>query len=459
MRHFNWRYASMFAVATLAFEATQKADAAAFQLRENTTLGAARAGSGATGGDLTTMAINPAIMSTIDKSAAAALATVVAPSFRFKSDGATQQTGAALGVPNQRSIANLGNGGNAGSVVVVPAGYLMWHVNDHLNLGLGITVPFGLTTKYDPKWIGRYHAVKSKLTTTDINPAFSYKVNKFFSFGGGISVQFAKAELTRAAWNVANGGAVVTPDQDFKSSLEGTSIGYGFNGGILISPWEHTRFGLSYRSAVQHVVKGNASLQGSSVPGADQFRFVRPVKASMTLPEIVTFSAHHDINKNWAVMADVEWTRWSRLKSLDVYNQGSTVRVTGKPVVNGGLMSSETFDYKNSWFYSLGLRWKYSDNLLFKFGVAYDMTPTKDEHRSPRVPDEARIWFTTGLEHDFNDHAKITLDYAYIHFKDASINKTRVTSFGAGNVPVTETLNGKFESNSHLLGVKFQYKF
>lgn len=447
MRHFNWRYASFFAAAALSFEASQSVKAAGFQLRENTTLGAARAGSGATGGDLSTMFNNPATMATLDASTVTALATVVAPSFRFKNGGAAHTV--PVGVNPTVAITNRGDGGNGGSVTVIPAGYLMWHVNDHLNLGVGITVPFGMTTKYDPNWIGRYFAIKSKLTTTDINPAFSYKVNQYFAFGGGISVQFAKADLTRAQWTFNNTDPA--PAADATAGFEGTSLGYGFNAGVLISPWSHTRFGLSYRSSVQHVAKGNASVTGGD--SAD-LRFVRPAKATIALPEIVTFSAHHDINARWAVMADVEWTRWNRLKSLNVYNDGTaTTRVA-----NGGLLSSETFDYRNTWFYSVGTRWKYRDDLAFKFGLAYDKTPTRDEHRSPRVPDEDRIWFTLGMDHDINERAKLTIDYAYIHFRNAGIKLNRTTTIAPG-VVANETLNGKFASNSHLLGIKFQYKF
>lgn len=450
MRKLKWRSASMVMVGVLSFQAGHEAKAAAFQLRENTTLGAARAGSGATGGDLSTMFNNPATMATLESSTVSALATVVAPSFHFKNAGATHTYAGGVATT---SLTDRGNGGNGGGVTVIPAGYLMWHVNDAVNLGLGITVPFGLTTKYDPNWIGRYFAVKSKLVTTDINPAFSYKVNKHFAFGGGVSVQLAKAELTRGAWTYSGGNP--NPSADAMSSLEGSSVGYGFNVGVLLSPWEHTRFGLSYRSSLQHVVKGNASLlRGDNVAT----NFVRPARAKIALPEIVTLSAHHDLNERWAVMADAEWTRWSRFKSLDVYNEGSAVSVVGVTVPTGGLMSREAFNYENSWFYSLGMRWKCREDLLFKAGLAYDQTPTRPQYRSVRVPDEDRIWVTVGMEHDLTECAKLTLDYAYIHFKNAGIQQTRTTLVG-GALESKETLNGRFESNSHLLGVKFQYKF
>ncbi|MDZ8224960.1 outer membrane protein transport protein [Nostoc sp. ChiVER01] len=52
----------------------------------------------------------------------------------------------------------------------LPNLYAAWSVSDRLKLGIGINVPFGLSSKYDSNWVGRYQAVESKLTTININP-------------------------------------------------------------------------------------------------------------------------------------------------------------------------------------------------------------------------------------------------------------------------------------------------
>ena len=64
--------------------------------------------------------------------------------------------------------------------------------------GLGMFLPFGLSTKYDSTWVGRYHAVKSDLFTIDINPSMAYRVTEKFSVGAGINAQYLKAELSNA---------------------------------------------------------------------------------------------------------------------------------------------------------------------------------------------------------------------------------------------------------------------
>src|SRR3546814_3965082 len=69
------------------------------------------------------------------------------------------------------------NGGDAGSLGLVPNAYISWEVNPNWFVGLGIGAPFGLMTEYDEGWIGRYHSKKFKIKSININPSVAYKVN------------------------------------------------------------------------------------------------------------------------------------------------------------------------------------------------------------------------------------------------------------------------------------------
>ena len=83
-----------------------------------------------------------------------------------------------------------------------------------------------------------------------------------------------------------------------------------------------TRFGLTYLSEVK--------LDFSAVP---QFSGLGPVleavlrsrglttnnlDLSMTVPQMVMFSAYHEFNKQWAIMGNVGWQNWSRFGQVDV---------------------------------------------------------------------------------------------------------------------------------------------
>ena len=78
---------------------------------------------------------------------------------------------------------------------------------------------------------------RSYLYTTDINPSIAYKVNDWFSIGGGVSAQFAYCTL-----------ASYTPYGNLDYTGQSWSI--GGNIGFSIQYAEDGRFGFSWRSQV-----------------------------------------------------------------------------------------------------------------------------------------------------------------------------------------------------------------
>lgn len=78
---------------------------------------------------------------------------------------------------------------------MIPAGFITHQINDSLWAGLGLTVPYGMGTEFDENWAGQDRGTDSMILTFDINPNLAWKVNDMLSVGGGISLQYAKAEL------------------------------------------------------------------------------------------------------------------------------------------------------------------------------------------------------------------------------------------------------------------------
>ena len=54
------------------------------------------------------------------------------------------------------------NGNDAGGWNYVPNAFMSWQFSDRLWAGIGLTVPFGLKTNYDPTFIGRFQSQKSQ---------------------------------------------------------------------------------------------------------------------------------------------------------------------------------------------------------------------------------------------------------------------------------------------------------
>jgi long-chain fatty acid transport protein len=58
-------------------------------------------------------------------------------------------------------------------------------------------------------------------------------------------------------------------------------------------------------------------------------------------------------------------------------------------------------------------------------GLAFDESPVPNsERRTPRIPDEDRIWTTIGSGYQFNPLMDLNLSYAHIFIQDPKIDKT-----------------------------------
>ncbi|MBR1948379.1 MAG: outer membrane protein transport protein [Alphaproteobacteria bacterium] len=118
-------------------------------------------------------------------------------------------------------------------------------INDKYTFGLGVNVPFGMVTKYDDRWAGADHGATSKVTAVTTTPMIAYKATDKLSLGAGLPIQYFKARLTSTA---AEGNAGV--------AIEGESVDVGYQLSALYELNDKTRFGVNYRSEINHKLKG-----------------------------------------------------------------------------------------------------------------------------------------------------------------------------------------------------------
>ncbi len=389
------------------------ASAAAFQLWEQNAsgLGTAYAGSAAVADNASTIFFNPAGMTNMPGLQMSAGVTGVGPRFEFSDDGSSGLLGTG------------GNGGNAGGWAAVPNAYFSWQVAPDWFVGLGISAPFGLKTEYDSdNWIGKYQAIKSKITTVNYNPSLAWKVNDKVSLGIGVSYQTIDAEMTSAV-----------PGRLAYSNLKGDDGAWGWNAGALFTLSPAMRVGVSYRSAVNYTIEGNASTALSSTPA----------RADLKLPDTFILSVWQQVSDRWEAMGDLSYTNWSTVNTLNIVN-GNT----------GAQIGSEHFGYEDSWRIAWGAAYKANDAWKLKFGIAYDRTPTTDGNRTARVPDNDRIWLSLGAQWNGGVYGRIDAGYAYLYLRDPSITQTK--TFAPG---VTSNLRGSYDDSAHLLGVQYSKGF
>jgi len=445
------------AVATaLVALASGGAHAAFFQLAENSPagLGNAFAGGAAIAEDASTVWYNPAGMTRLSGSQMVAGGYLILPSLKFNKTSANHAPllggGAISG----------GNGGDAGESAIVPNFYYTRPVSDRLSFGLGVNVPFGLATDYDDDWVGRYHANRSEIMTINVNPAVAYKVNEAFSVGGGINYQKLDATLTQRvdygsicllAGNPPGCGGATPGANDGEAKVEADDDAWGFNLGALWRLSDAMRLGVAYRSKMKYGLEGSFDVTAPNAVAAGAGSAVGGLvdsgaRANVTLPETISVSVYHALSPMWSVMADITRTRWSRIPELRIDFDSSQAD------------SVITLDLEDANRYSVGASYTPGGSWSYRFGVALDKTPTPNEVvRTPRLPDEDRLWLAFGAGYKQSDTLSFDVSYVYIKVDDAAINKTAGAP-GSENF-LRGSLVGTYEANTQILGAQLNWKF
>jgi long-chain fatty acid transport protein len=431
------------ALAAALFGLSAPAQAAFFQIAENSAsgIGNAFAGGAAAAEDASTVWYNPAGMTRLKGSQLAVGGHYIHPSFKGDVKSASTALGFAIG----------GGGGDAGEAAFVPNLYASFPVSSRLALGAGINAPFGLATNYEDAWAGRYHALRSDIKTVNLNLAGAFKMHDVLSVGMGVNRQRLNAELSQAvdfatlcttalALGIANtcgaSGGFIQPGSpnDGKGKVTAKGDAWGYNLGLL-SQLGDTRLGLAYRSKMKYKLDGTFDITTpANVPGSlltdSRFRLLDSnAESEVTLPSTLSLSAHQKLGSAWAVMADVTRTNWSVLPELRIkFDSGQADSVV-------------TLNLKNVYRYSLGTTYQPSDSWVLRFGLALDRSPvTSASDRTPRLPDSDRRWLAVGAGLRASASLNFDLAYAYIKLKDNSVVKTAggagTENFSRGNLSV-----------------------
>ncbi len=416
------------------------ASAAGFALIEQSGsgLGNAYAGGAAAIDDASVQFFNPAALTEVAGTQVSMAGHYIMPRGNISGASVTRSPG---------NISYTGTIDDAGVNGFVPNFYYARDLNASLKFGLGISVPFGLSTEYDESWIGRYHALKSAVETVNINPALAFKLNDRLSLGAGVSAQYIKAELTSA---VDSGSFLGTPGNQAVDSyvkVEGDDWSYGLNFGLLYKPVDGMRLGLAFRSSIKQNLQGEATFMRSApfntLLGTSTVFTNTAASADIDLPASISLSVAHGFTPQIEIMGDITWTQWSNFQEL---------RIDFANPVQADAVTTE--NWKDTYRYSVGMSYKLNDRIKLRTGLAFDETPVPDaQHRTPRIPDNDRTWLAFGLTHAHSSNLSMDVGYAHLFVKDSTIDNT------TEGAPLQYNLKGNYENSVNILSAQLNYKF
>lgn len=315
--------------------------------------------------------------------------------------------------------------------------YFAHQFSDKIVFGLSLNNPYGLGTKWDKDWIGKYLAVETRLRTFFVTAVFSYKITDALSIAVGPVYAFGDVIIERYS-------SLAPFEGDMYFKLEGNGTAWGLTGGILYQPDKAFSVGVTYRSEVKFDFAGTATAEGApqalidagKIPGGN-------ITAPLTTPRNVVFGMAFMPSEKLTVSADLQYIGWSSYDVLKVEFE------------NPAFPDLETpRHYSDTFIHRLGAEYDMSDAIDIRGGIFYDNNPVKDVLVDPSLPDSDRWGFTFGLGLNLTKNIGLDLAYMFLRFNERTVSYSQV-SYTKGFSPFVGTYN----SSAHLLGVNVSYKF
>lgn len=414
------------AAAVMAVCAASAAHAAGFMLTEQSAgaLGRAYAGVGVDGTDISGVYYNPATMTLHPGTTIQAGFVAVGLDLAFEgNDGVTTENGQY-------------------NTQAIPHGYISHQLTDSVWLGLAMTVPFGMGTEYKDDWAWNNRGISAEVLTFDFNPNVAWKVSDKLSLGAGMSIQYAKADLKKRSY--------VSSYRAFANGeVDADSIAWGFNAGLMWSPLDNLRFGVSYRSRVNHNADGDMTISDAGSldavqPGLAGELKTLPATATLSAPAWAMATAAWDVNDLLSLYATFRWTDWSSFKDLTIKTAGDNTTIQN--------------NWQDTYLVSVGADLRFTNWWTFRAGIGYETSAVDDpKYRTAIIPDADRLWLALGSSFKATENMQIDVSAAWLH----GIGERNLwSSDGSNPIEGTPEKAGKFEDlDAYLFGVQLVYKF
>lgn len=317
-------------------------------------------------------------------------------------------------------------------------------LNEQWRLGLGVTAPFGLETRWrdgtfpavsgtatlsvppplNPK-VPRGQPTASKLEILDVSPTATYRVNEDLSLSGGLDIYWAKtAQLNSTA-----------------GELSGDGTGLGFNLSALYrhGPWS---LGAAFRSTATLGLEGDYLPLSQTLVALKRLAPAQSAELDVDLPWRLQIGARYAFSDQLAV--EFDWTRtgWSEFNDLKIKGQDT-----------GALIFSDANDWSDASAWRLGATYQLRPETQLRFGYAYDETGQGDDHYSARVPDNDRHLFSIGLAQALGQGYSLEAGYMYVKGVDRDYRSDRHYVSGS-DLNGSDALNGDYAMDAHLIGLE-----
>lgn len=312
--------------------------------------------------------------------------------------------------------------------------YGAFKLNEKLALGLSINTPYGLGTKWDKNWEGRYISQEAKLASFYFQPTVAYKVSEKLGIGAGFVYAHGTASVKKAVPVESSSTSYGTAE------LKGNGDNFGFNAGLQVTFSDELSAGISYRSKIKIKVKdGDATFTDIPASLQGQFPSSTTFNTTVNLPSVLSVAVGYHVTKEVLIHLETNLTGWSSYDSLNF------TFPSAYPALNASGKNARK--YKDAIAVRLGVQYSATKKLDIRAAAAFDQSPVKDGYVTPDLPDANKYVFALGLTFKISEALHVDASYLFETFTERQdVNKE--TMFG-----------GSYKTLIHAAGLGINYNF
>jgi long-chain fatty acid transport protein len=366
--------------------------------------------------------------------------------------------------------------------------------------GLGVYVPYGLTSQWTDSFPGRFQAKKAALQTVYIQPNFAYQITSKWSVGAGPVIAVSDVELIQAldlSAQVAN--PTTTPPTTFaqlgiarrtefgRARLKGRSTAFGGHLGVFGAPTPEWTVGARFLLPITFDYGGSdatftqtntgivlppgnpicanpagpdpsACAGGATGPanidalmtarafGASGPLVSQDVFTQITHPAQVQAGVGYTGFKDWTLSGDYIWTGWKRFKELPIFFSGPA-SVSNRVLIE---------DYNNSSAVRLSAQRAFTNGAQLRFGVSGVASAAPDETVTPLLPEQDRAYLSIGGAYPINSN--FTIEGAYLKVL-APGKRGRIDDRTLRTQTAAQLNTGRYELDANVFSVSLKVTY
>jgi long-chain fatty acid transport protein len=256
-------------------------------------------------------------------------------------------------------------------------------VSDRLVVGFGVYTPSGVGANWNgaafaPVSAGGTYDWSSKIGLVSISPLIAYRISDAISVGATFNLNYGTFGLHMHAGEVE---IPVSPYSvnlgQYDETMSGWGIGATF--GVQVKPSDTLSFGLTVKTPSTVKFSGDGEISNMAALG---YSTTSELDREITFPLWVGFGAAFRPSSRLLLSADVQWTQWSKMKTLDTEFADAAWKVL--MAMSG--QDSRKMDWADEAQIRFGAEYSLNKTLAVRVGYYHDPSPSPDTTLNVLLP-------------------------------------------------------------------------